>query len=326
MRNPIGILLLQTGTPSEPTPRAVRAYLKRFLGDPRVIEAPRLLWWFILNGIILPFRSPKSAAKYRSIWDPETGSPLLHFTRVQADRLGELLGSGFEVRYAMRYSEPFIPDTIHELAGNGVDRILLFPMYPQYSATTTASVLDEVWRTFQSMRAVPSVRVVPPFYAHPGYIDAQARRIASEVEGQGGDVGQLLLSFHGIPKAYAERGDPYPGQCEETFRFLREKLPLPADRVRLTFQSRFGRQEWLTPYTDETLMQLARAGCRQAWIAAPGFPADCLETLEELGKENAHLFKEAGGTRLTAIPCLNDFRPWIETMKTIVLEETEGWR
>ncbi len=326
MANPIGVLLLQTGTPGEPTPGAVRAYLKRFLGDPRVIEAPRLLWWFILHGIILPFRSPKSAAKYRSIWDPETGSPLLHYTRVQAERLGGLLGSGFVVRYAMRYSEPFLPDTIHELTRNGVDRILLFPMYPQYSATTTASVLDEVWRTFQSMRAVPSVRVVPPFYAHPAYIDAQSRRIALALEGRGEAVDSLLLSFHGIPKAYAERGDPYPGQCEETFRLLREKLPLPADRVRLTFQSRFGRQEWLTPYTDETLMELARGGCRHAWIAAPGFPADCLETLEELGKENAHLFQEAGGTQLTAIPCLNDFEPWLEAMKKMVLEETGGWR
>lgn len=320
----IGVLLLQTGTPDAPTSRAVRLYLREFLGDRRVVEAPRWLWWMILNGIILPIRGFKSAAKYRKIWNAETGSPLLHYSRRQAEELEKALPSGFRVRYAMRYGHPSIRDRIEEMLSGGVERLLLFPMYPQYSATTTAAVLDGVWAALRARRVVPPVRVVPPYYRHPVYLDAAARRIA-EALAAFPEPDRLLISFHGLPRSYVERGDPYPEHCRATFEDLREKTALPRDKIMLCYQSRFGPQPWLEPYTDRTLDDLGRAKWGRVLVAAPGFTADCLETLEELGMAGEELFHRAGGGDYHVAPCLNDHPAWIAAMKTIVLEESAGW-
>jgi len=323
MATKIGILLLQTGTPDAPTPKAVRAYLRRFLSEPRVIEVPRPIWWMILNLAILPFRPRASAEKYRRIWDEKTGSPLDHYTRLQADLLQEALPDGYVVRHAMRYSAPFIPDVVDTFVRDSFDRLVVFPMYPQYSATTTAAVLDELFRSLMRLRAVPALHVVPPYFEHPLYIRALARLLSEQLE-KVPPPDRLILSFHGIPKSYADKGDPYPVHCRRTFDLLCEQIPLERDKILFTFQSRFGRQEWLQPYTDKTLEEIARNGNKHVAIAAPGFTADCLETVEELGLEGAQVFRNAGGETLTRLSCLNDHPSWIEAMKTMVLEETPG--
>lgn len=324
MASKIGVLLLQTGTPDAPTPKAVKKYLAQFLADPRVIEVPRPIWWFILHLAILPFRPRASAEKYKTIWDEKTGSPLFHYTQLQAKRLQEALPKGFVVRFAMRYSRPTIPEMVDDLCKQGIERLLVFPMYPQYSATTTASILDELFRSLMKRRHMPTIRVVEPYYDHVAYINASVDLITETIRGKS-DLDTLLLSFHGIPKAYVDKGDPYPVQCRRTFESIRNRLPIEPNKIAMSFQSRFGKQEWLTPYTVNTLQELARAGRKHVWIAAPGFTADCLETIEELGTEGAEVFRKAGGLTLNRIPCLNDFPPWIKAMKTIVLQETQGW-
>lgn len=321
----VGVLLVQLGTPDQPTPQAVRAYLREFLGDPRVIEAPRWLWRLILEIRVLPFRSRQSAAKYGRIWHEEHGSPLLHFTRLQALRLQEALGDRFAVRFGMRYGNPSISTGITELLALGIERVLVFPLYPQYSATTTGTAYDAVFRDLLRRRFVPAIRTVPPYYDDPLYIDAVVQRVEDTLREWGRKPEIVLFSFHGIPVAYAERGDPYPTHVRETTRLLVERLGLRDDEWILCFQSRFGRAPWLQPYTDDVLVDLAARGVRRVLVVQPGFTADCLETIDEIGYEAAELFRGRGGEELVRVPCLNDHPAWIKTMEAIARRESCSW-
>lgn len=324
-RRKVGVLLVQLGTPDQPTPRAVRRYLREFLGDPRVIEAPRLLWWFILRVRVLPFRSYQSAQKYRRIWDPERGSPLLYYTRRQALKLQDVLGDDYLVRFGMRYGNPSVRSAITELLAACVDRFLVFPLYPQYSATTTGTAYDAVFRDLITRRFVPAIRVVPPYYDHPLYLEAVARLVEETVEKWGQKPERILFSYHGIPVAYAERGDPYPTHVKETTRQLVARLGLNDDEWILCYQSRFGRAPWLQPYTEDVLVDLARRGVRRVLVVQPGFTADCLETIDEIGFEAAELFRAHGGEELVRVPCLNDHPLWIEAMAAITRGECCNW-
>ena len=318
------VLLVQLGTPDAPTTPALRRYLREFLSDPRVIEVPRLRWWFILEFFILPTRPAQSAAKYRRIWDPETGSPLLHLTRLQTDALQRLL-PGVPVRFGMQVGNPSVANAIHDLIAQGVDRLLVLPMYPQYSATSAGSAADAVFKALLRERRVPAVRVVPPYYQHPAYLDAVTTVIRDDLARLPWQPDHYLLSFHGIPIAYARRGDPYTTQVKRTTRELIRRLGWPRDKWTQSFQSLFGRSEWLKPYTDRTLVRLAESGKRRVFVAMPGFTTDCLETLDEIGHEARETFRHAGGEELRACPCLNDHPAWIEAMRTLVLEEGQGW-
>jgi protoporphyrin/coproporphyrin ferrochelatase len=323
MRSP-GVLLVQLGTPDAPTPKALRRYLRQFLSDPRVIEQPRLKWWFILNLFILPRRPRQSAAKYRRIWDAATGSPLLHWTRRQTEALQRLLPE-VPVRFGMQIGNPPVADVVHGLIGEGVERLIVLPMYPQYSATTTASATDTLFKALLRERRVPALRIVPPYYEHPAYLDALATVITE-------DLGKLprrpehsLLSFHGIPVKYAQRGDPYATHVKRTTARLLERLGWPAGSWTQTFQSLFGRDRWLKPYTEEKLRELAGRGVKRVFVAMPGFTADCLETIDEIGYEARETFRHAGGDLLHRCPCLNDHPAWIRAMETLVREEGQGW-
>jgi ferrochelatase len=319
-----GVLLIQLGTPDAPTVPALRRYLRQFLSDPRVIEAPRLLWWLILNTRILPTRPRQSAAKYQRIWDPATGSPLLHYTRLQAEALQRELPY-VPVRFGMQIGNPSVDSIVRELIKDGVDRLVILPMYPQYSATTTASALDVLFKALMHERRVPALRVIPPYYDRPAYLDAVATVIQEAVARLRGAPDHYLLSFHGIPVKYVQRGDPYPEQVAATTRLLLPRLGWPVDRFTQSFQSLFGRDEWLRPYTDDTLVKLAREGTRRVFVAMPGFTADCLETIDEIGYEARETFRHAGGEDLYRCPCLNDHPAWIQAMKTLVVEEGAGW-
>jgi ferrochelatase len=318
------VLLIQLGTPDAPTAPALRRYLRQFLSDPRVIEVPRLRWWLILHGFILRTRPAQSAAKYRRIWDDRTGSPLLHFTRLQAEALQRELPH-VPVRFGMQVGNPPVAHTVRGLIREGVDRLIVLPMYPQYSATTTASALDVLFQALMRERRVPALRVVPPYYAHPAYLDAVAAVIREEVAALPREPDHFLLSFHGIPVKYVERGDPYPEHVEETTRLLLERLAWPAGHWTRSFQSLFGRDPWLQPYTDRTLERLAREGVRRVFVATPGFTADCLETIDEIGYEARELFRHAGGEELHRCRCLNDHPAWVQGMKLLVQEEGKGW-
>ncbi|MBI3462139.1 MAG: ferrochelatase [Planctomycetes bacterium] len=321
----IGVLILQLGTPDEPTPGAVRRYLREFLGDPRVIEAPRLQWWFVLNLLILPGRAPESAAKYARIWDAHTGSPLLHITRLQAQALERALPEGFVVRCGMRYGNPPIDQALTELAAAGADRIVALPMYPQYSGASTATACDRLFQALSRCRYMPALRVVPPFFASTEYIRAQAGLVRRMLANLDQAPQKIVFSFHGYPVEFVEKGDPYRKQVEETSRLLAAELKLGDGEWLLTFQSRFGRDVWLEPYTEETLCALARQGVRRVLVASPGFTTDCLETIDEVGREVAEAFQRAGGEQLVRCPCLNDDPAWIEAMKQLVLTESQGW-
>jgi ferrochelatase len=322
---PPGVLLLQLGTPDAPTPPALRRYLRQFLSDPRVIEAPRLLWWFVLHFRILLTRPAQSAAKYQRIWDPQTGSPLLHITRRQTEALQQLLPD-LPIRFAMQIGNPPVGQVVHEMIAAGTDRLIVLPMYPQYSATTTASATDALFTVLMRERRVPALRVVPPYYEHPAYLDAVAAVIRQELDKlQAAPPEHYLLSFHGIPMKYAQRGDPYALQVKRTTHRLIERLGWPRDRWTQSFQSLFGRDRWLKPYTDEVLQRLARRGVKRVFVATPGFTADCLETIDEIGHESREVFHRAGGEQLYRCPCLNDHRAWIEAMRTIILQEAQGW-
>jgi ferrochelatase len=324
MRHDTAVLLVQLGTPDAPTPAALRVYLRQFLSDPRVIEAPRWLWWFILNFSILRRRPAQSAAKYQRIWDPQTGSPLLHWTRRQTDLLQKALPE-IPVRFGMQVGNPPLHHVLNEMIAAGVERLVVFPMYPQYSATTTASAADCLFHALMKERRVPALRIVPPYYAHSAYVDAVAAIIEDERAKLAWQPEHLLLSFHGIPIKYAQRGDPYPSHVQETTRLLLDKLQWPEGTYTQTFQSLFGRDEWLKPYTDATLTDLAKKGVKRVFVATPGFTADCLETLDEIGHEAAGLFRHAGGESLHQCRCLNDHPKWIEAMGTIIAEEGRGW-
>ncbi len=318
------VLLVQLGTPDAPTAPALRRYLRQFLGDPRVIEVPRLKWWFILNCFILPFRPSRSAAKYRRIWNDMTGSPLLHITKLQTDALQKLLPD-VPVRFGMQVGNPPLAAVLRELIEQGVDRLIVLPMYPQYSATTTASATDTLFKALMAERRVPALRVITSYHVHPAYLDAMATVIKEDLAKLSWQPDHYLLSFHGIPIEYAERGDPYPHHVEETTAKLMERLDWPREKWTQTYQSLFGRKEWLKPYTENKLVELAKAGAKKVFVALPGFTADCLETVDEIGHEAKETFLHAGGEVLHPCPCLNDHPAWLEAMRTIIKEEGQGW-
>ncbi len=320
------VLLVNLGTPDAPTAPAVRRYLAQFLTDPRVVEIPRALWWPILHGIVLRTRPQKSAHKYASIWTPE-GSPLKVWTEKQAKRLAGSLGERghrVAVRCAMRYGDPAIPQVLDALKAEGVQRILVLPLYPQYSGTTTASVADAVADWSRRTRALPELRFVNRFHDDAGYIAALARRVGDHWLAHGRPE-RLVLSFHGTPKRTLMQGDPYHCECRKTARLLGEHLGLADDQLVVTFQSRFGRAEWLQPYTAPTLVALARQGVKRVDVMCPGFPADCLETLEEIAIEVRSAFLTAGGSEFHYIECLNDHPAWIDALAQLALRHLQGW-
>jgi ferrochelatase len=339
-----GILLLQLGTPDSPTAAGLRPYLKQFLADPRVIETkpavrkfrtpglsrvarkapPQWLWNTILNGVIVPFRSPSSAKKYRRIWDPQTGSPLSHYTKRQTALLQERFPK-LVVRYGMTYGSPSIPAVVEEMVAAGVDKIVAVPMYPQYSATTTAASTDALFDVMKRLRVVPGLRVVAPYYDHPAYLDAMTAVVRDERAKLGWEPEHTLFSFHGVPRKYVQRGDPYATHCVRTTHALVRRMGLSPDQWSRSFQSRLGREPWLTPYTDDACKGLAKKGVKRLLVVLPGFTADCLETLDEIGNEAAEEFHEAGGETLRSCPCLNDHPKWIDALEVIVRENGGGW-
>ncbi len=320
------MLWCNLGSPDAPTAAAVRTYLADFLSDPRVVEIPRLLWSLILHGIILRTRPSRSAAKYASVWTPE-GSPLKTWTRKQAVMLQGWLGErGHRVKVveAMRYANPSIAAQLDALKAEGVTRVLVLQAYPQYSATTTASVIDAVGDWSREVRRVPEFRFVNQYHDDALYIEALAASVQAHWKHHG-PPDQLVMSFHGIPARNVQLGDPYQAQCLETGRLLAERLGLPVDRYRLTFQSRFGRATWLEPYTEPTLRALGAAGVGRVDVMCPGFPADCLETLEEIAMEGRDAFLTSGGKEFHYIPCLNDSHAWITALAGIAERNLLGW-
>jgi len=321
-----GILLCNLGTPDAPTPQAVRRYLAQFLADPRVVEIPKLLWWPILHGIILRVRPAKSAAKYATVWLPE-GSPLKVWTQKQATLLSGYLGERghpVKVAFAMRYGTPAIGAQLDALKAAGATRILVLPLYPQYCAATTASVNDAVYQWAQAVRALPELRFVNRYHDDPGYIDALAKRVSDHWMSHG-RPDKLVLSFHGMPRRTRDLGDPYQLECLETAQRLAQRLTLKDDQWLVTFQSRFGKAEWLQPYTEPTLVALAGQGVKRVDVMCPGFTADCLETLEEIGQEARDAFIGAGGAEFNYIACLNDQHEWIAALSAIAIRHMQGW-
>lgn len=323
----VGILLTNVGTPTAPTAGAVRPYLRQFLGDPRVIEFPRWLWWPILNGIILNTRPKRSAALYQNVWTDE-GSPLLVNLQRQGEALQQALaertGVTIPVAVGMRYGEPSLQETMRQLDQVGVRRLLVLPMYPQYSATTTATSLDGVFAELQQWRWLPELRTITHYHDHPGYITALANSV-EEYWQEHGRAERMLFSFHGIPRSYFEQGDPYFCECQKTARLLVEQLGLAKEEYTVSFQSRFGPQEWLKPYTDETLEEWGRNGVRSVQVLAPGFSSDCLETIDELGREGRESFLEAGGKEFGYIPALNVRTDHIAALTDLALAHLQGW-
>ena len=319
-----GLLLIQLGTPDAPTYRGLFPYLRQFLSDRRVIEVPRAIWLPLLYLRILPFRSGASAAKYRRIWHPETGSPLLHYTKRQTALLRPHFPDA-RVEYGMMVGNPPVRQVVSEMIAAGVDRLVAMPMFPQYSATTTASATDALFGALLKERRVPAVRVVPPYYDHPAYIEALEAVIRDDLAALPWEPEHIVVSFHGIPQKYAQRGDPYATHVVRTTQALVKRMGWKRDRGTQTYQSRFGRSEWLKPYTDDVLTDLARRGVKRVYVALPGFTADCLETLDEIGNESREVFEKAGGEHLKAGTCLNDHPKWIEAMARIVRDEGHGW-
>lgn len=317
------VLLINLGTPDAPTPRAVRRYLKEFLSDPRVIELPRALWWLILNGIILNTRPKKSAAKYASIWTPE-GSPHKVHTERQTALLRARLGDEFVVEYAMRYGNPAIPEVLRKLKQQNCQRILLLPLYPQYAASTTATAYDMVFDELKSWRNQPELRTLKHFHDHPGYIQAAAQNIR-DYWTLHGRPDKLVMSFHGLPRKTLDSGDPYYCECMKTGRLIAENLELGEDQYLVTFQSRFGRAEWLQPYTAATVKKLGKEKTRRIDVICPGFVADCLETLEEIAIEVRDEFLHAGGNEYHYIPCLNERPDWIAALHELAQHKLRGW-
>jgi protoporphyrin/coproporphyrin ferrochelatase len=325
----IGVLLVNLGTPDTADAPGVRRYLKEFLSDPRVIENQGPLWWLILNGVILQIRPRVKARDYRKIWNTEKNeSPLKTITRAQAEKLGrtlEPLGRHVLVDWAMRYGNPSLAARLQELTARGCERILVIPLYPQYCAATTATVADEVFRVLLRMRNQPTVRFAPPYYDDTVYIEALASSISTELDRLAFKPEVILASFHGVPQAFVDQGDPYYAHCVETMRLLRQQLGLDQSQLLLTFQSRFGRAKWLEPATDQTVKSLAQRGVKSIAVVTPGFAADCLETLEEIAVENAHIFRQHGGENFAAIPCLNDSAPGMLVIWQMALRELKGW-
>jgi ferrochelatase len=322
----VGVLLVNLGTPDATDYWSMRRYLKEFLSDRRVIEENPIKWWLVLNLIILTVRPARKGRDYDKIWNrARNESPLKTITRAQAEKLGRALGKKVIVDWAMRYGNPSIPSRLAAMQKAGCDRILVMPLYPQYAAATTATVCDKVFDALAVMRWQPTLRVTPPYYDEPGYIDALAGSLKSSLAKLKFKPDVVLASFHGMPEEYVAKGDPYRSQCEETARLLRRKLGMNESKLRLTFQSRFGPAEWLKPYTDKTVEALAKKGVKNLAIITPGFAADCLETLEEIAMENAAIFKASGGVNFAAIPCLNDSAGGMKVIETVVRRELKGW-
>jgi len=320
------VLLCNLGTPDEPTPAAVRRYLAEFLRDKRVVEIPRALWWLILHGVILRVRPARSARKYASIWTAE-GSPLKVWTEKQSRLLGGYLGErghAVTVRYAMRYGANSIPSVLDELKALGVTRTLVLPLYPQYSGTTTGSVNDAVHQWAQNVRTAPELRFVNHYHDDAGYVGALAKRVTDHWASNGRSD-KLVLSFHGVPKRTLTLGDPYHCECLKTARLLGERLGLGKDEAIVTFQSRLGRAQWLQPYTEPTLIALAKQGVKRVDVICPGFTSDCLETLEEIDQEGRAAFMLAGGSEFNYIPCLNDQHEWIAALSAVAIQHLQGW-
>ncbi len=326
-----GVLLVNLGTPDAPTAGAVKRYLAEFLSDPRIVDYPRPLWLPLLYGVILNVRPAKTAKAYASIWRSESNeSPLRYYTRDLAVRVGERIAEGFGdeevmVDWAMRYGTPSIKGAIERLQAAGCDRILVVPLYPQYSSTTTASVCDAAFDAMKGMRWQPALRFAPAFHDAPAYIEALAASAQKALSGVYWAPDRVVLSFHGVPERLLSEGDPYYCQCAKTARLLRERMGWDEEFAPLTFQSRFGPEKWLGPATDETIERLADEGVKRIAVMTPGFVADCLETLEEIGIEAAESFKERGGEHFLSVPCLNNTDPMIDLMDSLITDELSGW-
>lgn len=325
----IGILIAQLGTPDAPTAPAVRKYLRQFLADRRVVDLNPVLWWMILNGVILVKRPPESAALYRKVWT-ENGSPLLVISTGQAKGVEQRLQAsldGAEIRaeVAMRYGNPSTGLAIDRLIEWGAERLLLFPMYPQYAAATTASTYDEVFDELRKKRFVPALRIVPPYYEDPHYVKALAESAREKLASMAEKPRKIMISFHGIPQRYADLGDPYPLHCRATAEALAREMGWGSDDYMVTFQSRIGREPWLHPYTDETLIRLGKEGLESILVICPGFTADCLETIDEIGNLGREQFEGAGGGHLDRVDCLNDTPRWLDAMTAIARRELSGW-
>lgn len=329
----VGVLLVNLGTPDATSYWPMRRYLREFLSDKRVIEWPKAIWYPILYGIVLMTRPGKSGKAYEEIWNHELDeSPLRTITRSQSDKLGEALadagapsGGEIMVDWAMRYGTPSIKDRLTAMKDAGCDRILVFPLYPQYAASTTATVNDEVFRTLLDMRWQPAIRIVPPYHDDPVYVDALAKSVERHLASLDFEPDLVLTSYHGIPQSYFKNGDPYHCHCQKTTRLMQDALGWDDGKLMVTFQSRFGPEEWLQPYTDKTVEKLAQEGTKRIAVMNPGFVADCLETLEEIAGEAGEIFEENGGDHFTHIPCLNDSDLGMDVIESVVRRELGGW-
>lgn len=326
-RDRIGVLVTNLGTPEAPTKSALKTYLREFLSDPRVVEVPRLLWWMILNGVILNIRPKRSAQAYASVWTDE-GSPLMAITKKQqaelASRCRKQYGDNVVVEFAMRYGNPAISDVIDSMLAQGVRKLVVVPLYPQYCASTTASTFDAVAADFTQRRWMPELRFVTHYHDNADYIEALAKSVRAHWQ-VNGKADLLVMSYHGIPKRYLTMGDPYHCECHKTSRLLAKTLGLEPDQYMTTFQSRFGREEWLQPYTDATMKALPGKGVKSVQVICPGFSADCLETIEEIGEENREYFIEAGGEHFAYIPALNDQPEHMDMLFNLINTQLHGW-
>jgi ferrochelatase len=325
----IGVLLVNLGTPDATDYWSMRRYLKEFLSDRRVIETNRIVWWLALNFVVLILRPGRKGPDYDKIWNKERNeSPLKTITRSQSDKLEDMIAKvdkRIRVDWAMRYGNPSIRSRLEALAAQDCDRILIVPLYPQYSAATTATVCDEAFRALARMRFQPTLRVASPYYAEPVYIDALAASVKAELAKLKFEPEVILASFHGMPEEYVTKGDPYYRHCAETTALLRKKLKLDDERLIMTFQSRFGPAEWLKPYTDATVKSLTERGVKNIAVVTPGFSADCLETLEEIAMKDAEIFRRGGGQNFAVVPCLNDSAGGMAVIRDMVLRELKGW-
>ncbi len=322
----IGVLLVNLGTPEATSYWPMRRYLKEFLSDRRVIEVNRVLWWMILNLVILTFRPQKSGHAYEAIWNRERNeSPLKTFTRGQAEGLQRAFGDEVIVDWSMRYGYPAIADRLQALKDRGCDRVLVFPLYPQYSAATTASVMDKLGEALATMRWQPAIRVVPPYFAEDVFVETIAESLKSYLKKLSWKPNRILMAFHGLPKEYLDKGDPYHCQCQKTARLVRQKLGMSPDEMQLVFQSRFGRAEWLQPYAQDTVEKLPGQGVKNLLMISPGFASDCVETLEELSIGLKVTFEEHGGENFSVVPCLNDSAASLVMLEKLVRNELKGW-
>lgn len=319
--NKYGVLLVNLGTPDEASPAAVKRFLSEFLHDQRVVDLTRWLWCPILHGVILPVRSPKVAKLYQSVWMDE-GSPLMVYSRRQQKQLGAKLG--IPVELGMTYGNPSILSGLDSLKQQGCDRVLVLPLYPQYSRTTTAAVFDKVAKVLKQRAEIPELRFVNQYFDHPDYISALAGSV-TDFWNEHGKPDYLLCSYHGIPKRYADNGDPYPEHCNGTTALLADALDMPREKMSMSYQSIFGREEWLKPYTDKTIEELAKRGVKRLDVMCPAFSVDCLETLEEIAEQCKEIFLEAGGKEFNLIPCLNDNPAHIDMMAALVEQHRQGW-